>query len=82
MNWNADDGYDPYGPRGEDDFRDDDDYDDYVTDWEYHRSLMNPLQRARDDISWWFWNTRIGRRIIDYQYHKRIEENGDDEFPF
>ncbi len=76
-----DDGY-PYGAPDEEesDGYFDDDYDDYVSDWEYHRSLMNRFERAWSDFTFWVHRTRLYRKWDEWRWTRRHQNETDIPF--
>ncbi len=59
----------------------DDDYDDYVTDWEYQQSLMSPIQRMWRDFTGWFYGTRLYKKWSNWRYYREHGFHGED-IPF
>jgi hypothetical protein len=78
--WEDDEDDESEERRMEDDW-DDLYYDDMGLDADYQRSLMNPLQRAWIDLTWWFYNTRPYRKWSDWKYRREHGFVGD-EIPF
>jgi len=76
-----DDGYDPYGPRGEDDCFEND-YDYYMSDYKYQRSMMTPYERAVEDLREWVHCTRLYRKWSNWKYRRSRPISDDESIPF
>lgn len=75
-----DDDYYPYDDES-DGYDSDDYYDcDYMADYEYYRSLANPVKRAWQDFQEWLWRTRIYRKWSDWRWSRK--HNSNEELPF